>query len=314
MGRRVVAMASATEAGARPARRGWRGTMDAARGIAWNALADFRGNQGVLLAGAVAYYTLLSMVPLFAVLLVALSHVVDERRLLDTVASSLELLVSSPSAAMITEQVALFLSRRDVVGGVGLAVLLFFSSMAFTVLENAMSVIFHHRVLIRRRHFLVSAILPYLFISLLGVGLLLVTVISGALQAVGRDDILVLGHTWSLAGISGLLLYLLGVVGLALMLTALYMVLPVGRVVFSHALIGGVVATVLWEATRHVIVWYFATLSMVNVIYGSIAATIVVLLTLEAGAMILLLGAQVIAEVERRAASGRRGGGAPARR
>jgi hypothetical protein len=29
------------------------------------------------------------------------------------------------------------------------------------VLENAMSVIFFHRVAIRRRHFLVSAIMPY---------------------------------------------------------------------------------------------------------------------------------------------------------
>jgi hypothetical protein len=42
--------------------------------------------------------------------------------------------------------------------------MLFFSSLAFTVLENAMSVIFVHRVVIRRRHFFVSAILPYCYI------------------------------------------------------------------------------------------------------------------------------------------------------
>jgi YihY family inner membrane protein len=160
-------------------------------------------------------------------------------------------------------------------------------------------VIFHHRVTARRRHVLVSAIIPYLFISLLGIGLLLVTVISGALQAVSRDSILVFGHAWPLRGVSGFLLYLLGVAGLASMLTAFYMVLPVGRVAFRHAVIGGVTATVLWEVTRHVVVWYFAKLSMVNVIYGSIAATVVVLLTLEIAALILLLGAQVIAEVER---------------
>jgi uncharacterized BrkB/YihY/UPF0761 family membrane protein len=46
-------------------------------------------------------------------------------------------------------------------------------------------------------------------------------------------------------------------------------------------------------------VWYFSTLSMVNLIYGTFAAAIVVLLSLEAGAVILLLGAQVIAEYER---------------
>jgi uncharacterized BrkB/YihY/UPF0761 family membrane protein len=40
-------------------------------------------------------------------------------------------------------------------------------------------------------------------------------------------------------------------------------------------------------------------LSLVNVIYGAFTATIVILISLEAAAIILLLGAQVIAEYER---------------
>ena len=47
------------------------------------------------------------------------------------------------------------------------------------------------------------------------------------------------------------------------------------------------------------LVWYFSTLSQVNVVYGSFATTIVVLLSLEIAALVLLLGAQVIAEYER---------------
>ena len=46
--------------------------------------------------------------------------------------------------------------------------------------------------------------------------------------------------------------------------------------------------------------WYFANLSMMNVVYGSLATAIIVLLTLEVAALILLLGAQVIAELERK--------------
>ncbi len=41
-------------------------------GFALKVLRDFHGNQGLLLAGAVAYYTLLSIVPLFAIILVGL--------------------------------------------------------------------------------------------------------------------------------------------------------------------------------------------------------------------------------------------------
>jgi uncharacterized BrkB/YihY/UPF0761 family membrane protein len=48
-----------------------------------------------------------------------------------------------------------------------------------------------------------------------------------------------------------------------------------------------------------VLVWYFATLSQVGVVYGSMTTTIVVLLSLELGATLLLLGAQVISEYER---------------
>ena len=62
---------------------------------------------------------------------------------------------------------------------------------------------------------------------------------------------------------------------------------------------GGVTAALLWELTRRFLIWYFSTLSFVNVVYGALATSIVILLSLEAAAIILLLGAQVIASYER---------------
>lgn len=263
-----------------------------------HAVQGFRRHQGLLLAGAVAYYNLLSIVPLFALLLVVLSHFMDQEMLLDTIVAQLDLIVPSRSAAL-TEEIAHFLDNRKVVGWVGIGVLVFFSSLAFTALENAMSVIFYHRVNIQRRHFLVSAIIPYLFILLLGLGILVVSVISGVLQALDHRSLVLLGLRWSLDGTSGVILYLLGFLGLVMMLTALYLVLPVGRIPFRHASLGGLIAAGLWELTRHVLVWYFATLSLVNVVYGSLATAIVLLLTFEVAAVILLFGAQLIAEIER---------------
>src|SRR6266576_3774748 len=58
--------------------------------VALAVIKQFRANQGFLLAGAVAYYTLLSLVPLLILILLALSHVVDEERLLVTLRGSLE--------------------------------------------------------------------------------------------------------------------------------------------------------------------------------------------------------------------------------
>jgi membrane protein len=266
--------------------------------FAWRVLRAFRANQALLLSGAVAYYTLLSIVPLLILVLMALSNLVEQRELLSTLGRYLEWLIPGQSAAVIAE-LARFLDHRGVIGGVLLATLLFFSSLAFTVLENAMSVIFLHRIATRRRHFLVSAILPYCYIVFLGCGLLLMTLVSGALQTIGADTLDFLGYSWSLRGVSGGLLYLLGVGGEIFVLASIYLVMPVGPPSWRHALLGAVTASVLWEITRHVLVWYFGTLSQVSVVYGSLTTSIIVLASLDVAATLLLLGAQVIAEYER---------------
>ena len=266
--------------------------------FALQTLKAFRANQGLLLAGAVAYYALLSIVPLLILIVIALSHVTDQADLLATIGHYLAWLLPGQSNAIV-EELAKFVTHRDVIGWVLLATMVFFSSLAFTVLENAMSVIFLHRVAVRRRHFAVSALLPYGYILSLGVGLLLVTLVAGSLQAMGEESVQLFGRQWSLSGFSGLLLYLLGFVGEVFVLTSVYLVMPVGRLALRHALIGAVTAAVLWEVTRHLLVWYFSTLSQVSLVYGSLTTAIVVLLSLEMAAALLLFGAQVIAEYER---------------
>jgi len=266
--------------------------------FAIQTLRAFRANQGVLLAGAVAYYTLLSIVPLLILTVIALSHVIDQTELLNALGRYLEWLVPGQSKSIVAELTS-FLDHRNVIGWLLLGSMIFFSSLAFTVLENAMSVIFFHRVAVHRRHFLVSAVLPYCYILFLGTGVLLVTLISGSLQIIGEENIDFLGRHWSLGHLSGALLYLLGFGGEIFVLASVYLVMPVGRLSLRHALIGAISAAILWEISRHVLVWYFATLSQVSVVYGSLTTAIAVLLSLDIAATVLLLGAQVISEYER---------------
>jgi YihY family inner membrane protein len=261
-------------------------------------LRGFKNNQGLLLAGAVAYYALLSVVPLLILTVITLSHYVDQRELLAILGHYLEWLMPGQSKAIVRE-LDNFVQHREVLGWLLLGTMLFFSSLGFTVLEKAMAVIFLHRFAIRKRRYLVSAVMPYVYILCLGVGLLIVTLVAGGIQALGEDSLHFLGYDWSLHGLSGVLLYLLGIVGEIFLLTSIYMVMPVGRLWWRHALVGGVTATVLWEITRRVLVWYFATLSKVNVVYGSLTTAVVVLFTFEIAATLLLFGAQVISEYER---------------
>jgi len=266
--------------------------------FALQVVRAFRRNQGLLLAGAVAYYMLLSIVPLLILMVIALSHVIDQAELLETLRRALEWVVPGQGKA-VAEELTAFLAHRLVIGIPLLVTMLVFSSLAFTVLENAMSVLFLHRVAERRRQAVVSLLLPFGFIACIGAALVAGTFVLANLLWIGESSLVFMGHTWSLSGFSRLLLYIGGVGGEILLISSIYYFMPVGRMSAGHALIGGATAGILWEIIRHALVWYFATLSQVSVVYGSLTTAIVVLLSLEIAAALLLFGAQVIAEYER---------------
>lgn len=266
--------------------------------FATQTLRGFNRNQGMMLAGAIAYYALLSLVPLLILSVLALSHLVDRSALLIALGRYLEWLIPSQSKAVLTD-IAGFLDNRIALGAVLVLTMLFFSSLAFGILEKAMAVIFPHRGTIKKRHFLVSAVLPYCLVFALCIALLFLTLSSIVLQAMAQEGVHLLNRDWSLVGVSGLIFYALGFAAEVLIVATLYLVLPVGRLPWSHAVIGGLVVSAVWEIVRHFLVWYFTTLSKASVVYGSFTTTVIALFCMEIIAALLLFGAQVISEYER---------------
>jgi membrane protein len=122
----------------------WRKVTAQPGHFALQVLRAFQKNQGLLLSGALAYYVLLSVIPLFTFLLLMLSHVVDETALMATLRRYIGLIIPGDSRAVL-EQVRNILEHREVASWVVLGAMLFFSSLAFSVLESAMSIIFVHR-------------------------------------------------------------------------------------------------------------------------------------------------------------------------
>ena len=263
-----------------------------------NVVTGFSRNQGLLLAGAVAYNALLSLVPSLILAVILLSHVVPRDDLLATLARYLEWLVPSQSKALLVD-VSNFLDSGINAGIVLFVVMLFFGSLAFSALEKAMAVIFAHRRLAYHRHAVVTVLLPYVFMFALAVAFLVVTAFTVAAQFVARESLYLFGIEWSLAGASGFLLYLLGMAVEVAIFAAIYLVLPVGPTRRSHALVGAVAAALLWDAIRHLLVWYLSHLSKASVVYGSLTTAVLALFSMEIGAALLLFGAQVIAEYER---------------
>jgi YihY family inner membrane protein len=260
-------------------------------------LRGFSANQGLLLAGAVAYYALLSLVPMIILSVLALSHWIPPDELIATLRLYLEWLVPSQAAAVLAD-VSGFLDSGASLGLVLLGTMLFFSSLTFSILQKAMAQIFAHRQAVRCRHALVAALLPYSLVLLVGAALLTLTVASVTIQSLSQASLSLLGRDWSLHGIAGPALYGLGLAAEVAVLTFFYVVLPFGRTRVRHALLGALVIAAMWDAIRHGLVWYFTTLSKASVVYGSLSTAVVVLFSIELAATLLLLGAQVISEYE----------------
>jgi membrane protein len=79
------------------------------------SLKAFKANQGLLLAGSVAYNALLSIVPMLILFVIVLSHVIDPEELLGTLSRYLEWIIPGQSQAVVGE-LANFLAHRDVAG------------------------------------------------------------------------------------------------------------------------------------------------------------------------------------------------------
>ena len=252
--------------------------------------------KGLLLASAVAYNALLSAIPIAAVLAVILSQFMDDRSAYDVISRELGWVAPTQAAAIATD-LATFVEHRDLVGGIGVFVLLFFSALAFRMLDQAFEAIFGAHAPRDRRGYWIRVALPYAFVVVLCVFVIVLTLVSSWIESFAGRTVLLLGRELAFPQVHGLMWVALGLVVQGAVFTVIYIIMPSSHIPWRRAVIGGASAAVMWEITRRVMVWYFTNVSLVSVIYGSLETVVVILLMMEAGAIIVLLGAQVIAEL-----------------
>lgn len=267
-------------------------------------VAQFLNNRGILLAGGVGYNALLSAVPFLTLTVAALSVFFDHQQILNILRAELTVLVTKNADAVLQAADA-YLQQQATASVVSVVMLLFFSSIAFRMLEQAVAAIFHTSSQGAHRHFLASAVLPYLFMLVLVGALFFVTLITSGLDQLGEFSKRAFKVDLFIERDTNVLLQVAGTLGLVLLFAGIYRVLPVVKISMRRALIGGLCAGLLWQLVGRFLAYYFANISMVNAIYGSLATVLVLLLSMEIGFIILLLGAQVIAELEASSTAGK---------
>jgi len=237
---------------------------------------------------SLVYTTLLSVVPLIAVMFSVLKGLGYHRELEPVLYTFLEPL--GERGYQLTSQIMTFVDnvRGDVLGAVGVIFLLYTTLSMIQKVEEAFNFVWRvaqPRSLMRRvsEYLSVMVIGPAVIVA--AFGLIASFAHSSGAQAVAKYE-----PVGTVLAVFGRLTPYVLVTGV---FTFLYGFMPNTKVRFRAALIGGVFAGVVWAATGMVFTSFVITSTRNIVIYASFAIVIVALIWLHVSWLILLLGAQL---------------------
>lgn len=256
--------------------------------VAHMLLRELLGGQLNLRAMSLVYTTLLSIVPLLAVSFSVLKGFGVHNQIEPILYNFLEPL--GPQGAEITERIIYFVEnvKVGVLGSVGFAMLIYTVVALVQKIEAAFNFVWqidHLRPLSQR-------ISNYLSVILLGPALIFIAISFSAT---------VLGSDWTQRLITieplGTLVFfsskLVPYVLVSLAFTLIYIFIPNTRVQFRAALVGGVIAGVIWKITGWGFAAFIASSSKYAAIYSSFAIMILLLIWMYLSWLILLVGSQI---------------------
>ncbi|HEY7715436.1 MAG TPA: YhjD/YihY/BrkB family envelope integrity protein [Candidatus Binatia bacterium] len=256
--------------------------------IAVMVARDFMQNLVKLQAMALAFKTLLSLAPLLAVIFSLLKAFGVHNRMEPALAEALAPL--GEKGAEITALLIGFVNKMSAgaLGSVGLVTLFVTVLSLMGTIEEA----FNHIWRVKSPRKLARRFSDYLSAILVGPVLVFAAVtITATLQ--NNAIVQFLLSFQALGAVILFLLRLLPYLTLWGAFTFVYLFIPNTRVALRSALVGGLVAAVLWQTVGWGFAVFVASSTRYYVVYSSFAILLLFLLWLHIGWVIVLLGAQV---------------------
>lgn len=252
-------------------------------GLVWQG---FLRDKCMLQASALAYTTVLSLVPLLAVAFTiskgfGIHNTEFIRKFLEHVTANREEVVVT---------IIEYINRTDVktLGTVGIVFLLVVTISLISNIERAMNTIWG----VKRGRSIWRKVTDYLFMVLI-VPLLFIIALSATATMQNTTVVQWLMNLSVFSSVYVMLLKTLPFVSTWIGLLILYTFIPNTRVQFPAALVGAVVAGSCWQLTQMVYFWYQTTVAPYNAIYGSFSQLPVFLIWMYISWIIVLLGAEI---------------------
>lgn len=257
----------------------WRHVRDFSRLL----ITRFGEHQGVQNAAYLTYTSLLSLVPLMTVVLAVFTAFPVADKMAEMIQDFVFDNFMPTSGEVLQQYLSTFTSKASRFTGVGSAFLLVVALLMMSSVDRALNRIWE----VRRKRSLLNKFMVYWAILSLGPVLVGVSlVVTSYLVSLPLLSEAAAGEVGQ--GLLGLM-----PIGLsAVAFTLLYLVVPNRRVRARHALLGGVLAALLFEVAKRGFAYYVTTFPTYEAIYGALAIFPIFLIWVYLSWVIVLLGAE----------------------
>lgn len=264
--------------------------------LLYDTISEFQAHECTTLAGSLAYYTILSLPPLLAIVITVFGAIVEPQTVRIQIQQQVGNLVG-PDAAAQVETVLDRASRpqsSDVSATIlTLGILAFGATVAFAHLQDSLNRIWQVEHTPNRgkvRKYLMKRLFSFGMILAIGALLLASLVFSTLLSAFGDLMHQMLPSGASHAALRGIDLFVSIIVTTALLAIVLK-IIPDAKVPWGHAWLGAVVTASLFIGGKYLLAQYIAH-SRPGSAYGAAGSLVLVLIWVYFGALTLLLGAE----------------------
>src|SRR5271166_2470902 len=273
----------------------WAGWKD----ILWRVYASINDNRLLAVAAGVVFYSLLAIFPAVAAF-VSLYGLIADPSTVDAHLSLASGILPGGAVDILHEQITKLVAKSNAklsLGFItGLAVALWSANAGMKAIIDALNVVYDEK---EKRSFvrlnLVSLLFTFVAILSLMVALAAIVVAPIIFSMVGLSTLFSL----AVADLRWLLLLLLATVALA----AIYRYGPSRREArWQWLSVGSIAAAIGWLISSLLFSWYISNFGAYNATYGSLGAAVGMMMWMWISAIVILLGAELNAEIEHQTA------------
>ncbi|MCS7215142.1 MAG: YihY/virulence factor BrkB family protein [Thermodesulfovibrio sp.] len=256
----------------------------------FKSFRDFYNDEGVFLSSSLAFFSILSIIPLSMFIVNILINVIQEERLVKFVYSKLITFFPAIELQMIKELRKILAAKE--VSGASLVLYGIFSLQLFTAIEFTLNKIFK---IGKKRHFIMSLLMSFFIILLIT----FTVAASFALTYLIRIFQPMIFSELSML-LSFFLKYFLPFGLMFVIAVLLYKILPNKKIRLSSIIVGALITTLLIEIAKYVFAFYVLKIIKINTLYGSVSTFLALLMWLFYGWAVFIYGAELIKNIEKK--------------